>query len=199
MADTNQRILACSNCGTPLPGNVFNIEGNVACVGCNAPTRALVFPSLFAERAPVSTGEQLVLDGEASCFYHSEKRAAIACERCGRFLCALCDVELGSEHVCPRCIETGVQKDKMTHLKRQHTLYDNVALALALVPAIPFFWFFGWVMAPIAIFVAIRYWNRPLSILRRSRWRFVVAIVAALGHFVAWGIVITQIVKSLGS
>ena len=173
--------------------------GGSTCPACDVPTWAFVFPALYTADPTPSAGEQLLVDDEASCFYHEGKKAIIACERCGRFLCTLCDVKLGEEHVCPRCIEAGVEKNKMRHLTRRHIQYDNVALALALMSLVCGFWFMSWLTAPIAIFVAIRYWKKPLSVLRRSRWRFVLAIVLALGQLAAWGVFAVHMIRGLSN
>ncbi len=199
MAETDHHMLACSKCGTPLPWNTFSSEGAKACPACDVPTYAFVFPALYAPPRAAPTGEQLVVDDEASCFYHAEKKAVIACERCGRFLCALCDVQLGEEHICPRCIEAGVEKNKLRHLTKRYFQYDNLALALAVVPLLCVFWFATPVTAPAAVFIAIRYWKRPLSILPRSRWRYVLAVILALGELTGIGVFIVNLVKDLGS
>ena len=54
-------------------------------------------------------------------------------------------------------------------------LYDKIALALAVYPMLLFYLTFF--TAPMAIFVAIRYWKAPASILPRTRIRSVIAIV----------------------
>src|SRR5438874_13754528 len=76
------------------------------------------------------------MEGEAGCFYHPQKRAIIPCAACGRFLCALCDVELNDEHLCPVCLETGRKKGKLTQLETKRTLYDSSALILSVLPII---------------------------------------------------------------
>ena len=65
-----------------------------------------------ADAACVQTGDQQLvfggedraasaLDGEASCYFHAHKRAAVPCDGCGRFLCSLCDLNFFSdEGVC---------------------------------------------------------------------------------------------------
>ena len=60
-------------------------------------------------------------------------------------------------------------------VETQRTLYDSIALALATWPLLIFY--FVVITAPLSIGVAIYGWKRPLSIVRRSRWR----LYAALG------------------
>ena len=146
------------------------------------------------EAAAGSTGDKVILDNEASCFYHPRKKAVVPCDSCGRFLCALCDVELHNQHLCPNCLESGKKKGKLKHLDNQRTLYDNIALRLAVYPIVlVFFWFFTVITAPIAIVVSIRYWNAPSSLLPRTKVRFIVTIFLAGIQIVGWGYMILQL------
>jgi hypothetical protein len=99
----------------------------------------------------------------------------------------LCDCELNGQHFCPNCLEVGRKKGKIKNLEDKRTLYDSIALSLAILPLLTLvFWFFSIITAPMALFVAIRYWNAPLSIVRRSRLRFVIALVAASAVMLGW-------------
>ena len=129
----------------------------------------------------------LVAD-EATCFYHPQKKAVLPCEGCGRFLCALCDCELHGQHFCPVCLEVGRKKRKIKSLENERTLYDRIALALAVLPMLIFY--FTFVTAPAALFIALRHWNSPRSIVRPSRIRLVLAIIFASLQIIGWVVVI---------
>jgi hypothetical protein len=143
-----------------------------------------VFPAAFRELARGTAGESLLADDEASCFYHPKKKAVIPCEACGRFLCALCDIEFNGRHLCPSCLETGKRKHKIKNLEKHRTLYDSIALALAVYPML-FFWPTLFT-APAACFVGVRYWNAPRSIISRSKVRFIAAFVLAGLQIAGW-------------
>jgi hypothetical protein len=163
---------------------VFNQPDFAPCPACGVPLLTEVFPALFRKTSAGQTGEAVIIEGESSCFYHPQKKAVLPCEGCGRFLCALCDCSLHGKHYCPTCLEAGKTKGKIKSLENQRTLYDQVALSLAILPLI--FFYFTLVTAPMALFVAIRYWNAPRSILRRTRIRFIIAIVIALLEIAGW-------------
>ena len=125
-----------------------------------------------------------MVEGEASCFYHPTKKAVLPCESCGRFLCAICDVELNGQHLCPGCLASGKKKGKLKQLENRRTLYDSLALAVAVYPML-----LVWpslVGAPIAIYIAIRHWKAPTSVIPRTRWRAVLAIIIALLQIGGW-------------
>jgi len=188
----NTQTASCTKCKTALPADLHNTPDLVPCPSCGVPLQVFAFPALARPPAEVKRGEALVLDSESSCFYHPSKRAVVACESCGRFLCSLCDVELNSRHLCPNCLETGKKKGKIKDLENSRMLYDDIALGLTLVPMLIFY--FTCITAPIALYIAIRYWNAPSSIIPRSKYRFVVAIVLATLQITGWVFVIGWII-----
>src|SRR5258705_2393641 len=123
--------IACPKCHTPVPESSVNSGHLEKCSSCSVPLQVEVFPALFQGIQTGKTGETIVVEGEASCFYHPQKRASIPCSSCGRFLCALCDVELNGQHICPVCLDVGQKKGKLTELENKRTLYDSAALSLA--------------------------------------------------------------------
>jgi len=121
---------------------------------------------------------------ESSCFYHPQKKAVRPCDGCGRFLCALCNCELLGQHFCPASLEAGKSKKKIQKLENQRTRYDSIALSLAVLPMLIFY--FTIITAPMALFVAIRYWNAPASLVGQNRLRSIAAILLALLQIGGW-------------
>lgn len=182
-----QTLLTCPKCHRPLPSSLFNAPDSGRCPACSTIVHVTVFPALHEPLSRGTAGEHVVMDDEASCFYHPHKKAVIPCDSCGRFLCALCDVELNGEHLCPNCLESGRKKGKLRHLDKERILYDNIALRVAVYPVILlFFWFLTFITAPVAIVLSVRYWNRPTSMLPRTKIRFILAIVIAVAQLGMW-------------
>jgi len=165
---------------------MFNRPDLTPCPACGDPVQIELFPALFRPPTRGSGGEALMVEGESSCFYHPQKKAVVPCESCGRFLCALCDCELHGEHFCPACLEVGRQKGRIKRLENQRTMYDAIALSLAILPLLIFY--FTIVTAPIALYLAIRYWNAPLSIVHRTKIRLILAILLATAQIIGWGV-----------
>lgn len=191
-----EAALTCVKCKTALvspqnPGE-FLVPVNTGtmerCPSCGTKILLEVFPALFRPATAVNAGDAVVSAEESTCFYHPRKRAIIPCDGCGRFLCALCDVELNGSHLCPNCISSGRKKGKFRNLDNERVLYDRIALAMAFAPLLLF-----WatiVTAPITVYLCIRYWNSPPSIVRgRSRFSFILALLIAVMEIVCWIIV----------
>lgn len=164
------------------------------CRFCGAQVESIVFPAMFAPPA-AAIPEAIAEASEAACFYHPENRAVIPCDACGKFLCTVCDLDLDGRHLCHECLDRGIQ-GKAATLEDRRVLWDSMALGLATWPLItiylPIF------CAPIALFLAIRHWRAPASILPRTRIRWVIAIVLSIAEIVGyvalilWAIQIAQ-------
>jgi hypothetical protein len=184
--------VSCTRCHTPIPAGYYNTSNLIPCPSCHVPIRIDVFPAFYRAFQPGEEGETLI-DGQASCFYHPQKKAVIPCDHCGRFLCALCDVELGDKHLCPACLEAGKKKGRIANLDRHRLLYDGTALRLALLPMITV-----WLTiftAPIAIYLSIQHWNSPMSVIGRTKVRFILAIIISGFQILAWAIGIAYLVS----
>src|SRR5947207_4967285 len=178
----------CTQCQAVLVDGAFNQSELWPCPGCGAELQVEVFPALFRPFTPGRAGEAVMLEGESTCFYHPSKKAVRPCEGCGRFLCALCDCELHGQHFCPTCLEVGRTKRKIKSLENERTLYDSIALTLAIAPLVIFYLTF--ITAPAALFVAFRYWNAPRSIVHRSKIRLILAIIFASLQIFGWVVAI---------
>ncbi len=181
----NALNLTCSKCRLPLGSELFNLGELRPCPRCATPVQVEVFPALFRAPEAAAAGEAVIAEGEASCFFHPQKRAIVPCEGCGRFVCALCDVELNGQHLCPTCLNLGKNKGKLRSLENHRMLYDRVALLCATLPLLLGIWpsIAG---APIALYVTLRYWNAPGDYVRPTKWRFVLAGTLAGLEIIGW-------------
>jgi hypothetical protein len=152
----------------------------------------LYYPAAVRDQVHVPAAEAMA--GESTCYFHARKTAVTACWHCGRFVCALCQTEFGGHSWCPECLTSGATKSRIATLETQRTLYDSVALALSIWPFVLGFWpsLFG---APAALYISIRYWGQPTSIVRRWRWRAVLAVLIALAEMAVWVAVLYFVIR----
>lgn len=188
--------LQCPQCRAPLPLAAYGADELVACPTCASPVRALVFPA-FLTNLQTAKAEAVLDESEASCFYHPGKKAAVACESCGRFICSLCEIELEGQHLCPQCLEGGKRKGKLASLETSRTRYDNIALLLVGFPLV-----FGVTVgftiftAPVALFVCLRYRKAPRSLVRPGHWRWWATLLLSLLEITAWVLLIVVAVNA---
>ena len=114
----------------------------------------------------------------------TQAKAVTPCSVCGRFVCALCDVALNDRHLCPACFEKGKSKRKIKSLENHRTCYDQIALMVATVPLLVYF--ITLFTAPLTIYLIVRHWNTPGSIISRTKVRFILAFILAGLQITAW-------------
>lgn len=191
-------VVPCPKCRQALPDALINTTALQPCPSCTTPIMVEVFPAFHVPQAQGNTGEKIILEGESSCFYHPEKRAAIACEECGRFLCGLCDMEVNGRHLCPACLQSGKRKGKLVQLENRRERYDSMAFILAIMPMVTFIGiYFTWLTGPATLYIVFRHWNSPPSLTGRSRWRFIVAGIIALLQCIVWAVAIYFIIQAI--
>jgi hypothetical protein len=180
-------LVKCSKCQALLSPQQFNIGELTLCPSCQSLLEIEVFPAILIAPTAVFP-EPILVEGESSCFYHPAKKASIVCQGCGRFLCALCDLELNGRHVCPVCLESGQKKAKFKDLENTRVLWDRLAISVAVLPLL-FLWT-SLIGAPIALYLVIRYRKAPCSITGKSNLDFIVAAVLAVLQIAVWALVI---------
>jgi hypothetical protein len=161
--------IACPSCGGDV-APATSQSGWQTCPYCEKRLQMRVWPV-----ARQSANAVAAMADQATCFFHPEKAFQACCQRCGRFVCALCDLQLGSEHVCPTCFErgrsdTGLNGGK-AEWRHRDMLYDSIALTLGWI------WIIVWpaVVAalPAAIVLHVKYRKAPRAyLIPRWGWRF---------------------------
>jgi uncharacterized paraquat-inducible protein A len=170
----------CPSCSHIIDAQLIDSEGTSVCSSCKKRITFTRFPAFSAKRDETSALEWRE-DGESACFFHARYRAKAPCDQCGRFLCSLCAIGFGSQTLCPECIHTSRRGPTATGLSHQALLYDNLALSLVLLPLVGFFFFyFAMITAPAGLFASIFYFGRQKTVVPRSRFRFLIAMILAL-------------------
>jgi hypothetical protein len=162
--------LGCPSCqGTITP--LATEDGSQVCIFCGKKLqiRYWAVATQSANAAPVLTDQ-------STCFFHPDKAFQACCQRCGRFLCALCDLQLGAQHVCPTCfdrgrVDSGPETAASAEWRHRDVLYDSIAVSLG----------WGWILfwptflaaLPITIFLHVKYRKAPRAyLIPRHGWRF---------------------------
>ncbi len=182
-------LIFCPSCNGALPDYVFRKpKVEIVCPTCSTALGLTIFPALFRSTAKIDPQSMLTMEGEATCFEHATKRAVAVCNKCGRFLCALCEVEVAGQVWCPSCLTSKNTGSPIQALENRRTLFDSIALALAVLPAM--FFYPAILTGPAVFYLAIRYWKRPSSIVPRNKWRFVIALLFAFAELGLFALVI---------
>ena len=164
----------CPSCG----GDLIPVETETGWQSCPSCANRLQIRGWPVVRQ--NNNAATALSDQATCFFHPDKAFQACCQRCGRFVCALCDLQLGVEHVCPACFErgragSGAEAGK-AEWRYRDVLYDSIALTVG----------WGWILfwpviiaaIPTVILLHVKYRKAPRSyLIARSGWRFWAAYV----------------------
>ncbi|MEP6672651.1 MAG: hypothetical protein ABJF10_26035 [Chthoniobacter sp.] len=180
--------LTCPACGAALGPHGLDAAQEGVCPACRAGLRGQVFPVWWTPVKSASTFER-AMEGEAVCFFHPANRAVLPCDTCGRFLCSICDLPVGSRHLCPVCLSKGLGKEKLPEIIPRRFLWSRTALWLGAVPLILSIaiWPVLFISGGAAVIIALVGWSRPGSLVRgRQRWAAVLGVVLGLLQVGVW-------------
>jgi hypothetical protein len=158
--------VTCPHCSVDIPAD----SRWQSCPYCQKWLQIGVWPAVRQNNNAATA-----LSDQATCFFHPDKAFQTCCRRCGRFVCALCDLQLGAEHVCPTCFErgrgdSGAEAGK-AEWRYRDVLYDSIAVTVGWA------WIIVWptivAAIPVVIFLHVKYRKAPRSyLIPRSGWRF---------------------------
>lgn len=171
-------ISRCPSCRRPLPESAQDLAALQACPGCARPLEIQPFPGLTRIPAAGRPAESITGEGEAACFFHVTKKAVVPCDDCGRFLCALCDIELDGRHLCPSCLQAGQARGELPGLERSRTRWDLVVwfVNLGLLTCIG-----APIIAILNIVITSLCWNKPGSRTANHRTSMLLGTLVSVG------------------
>lgn len=141
-----------------------------------------LFPAVIRSSSSANM-ETIMQDGQASCFFHKDSPATALCDVSGRMICDLCKTEWNGKTVSMSALQSLLKNDRSAENVTSRTNWDTIALTLVLLPILigPLMVF----TAPIALAICLFKWrDGSTSIVRRSRWRYVVAGMIAVPELV---------------
>ena len=165
----------------------------VFCRACMSRQSYLTFPAFEREPIRGQVATPILVEGESACFFHPNKRAQVPCDLCGRFLCALCELEIGEKHFCSGCLTTAQQRGSLSQMERRRFVPESAALCFAALGLVlPLAIFTG----PIAIFFTVRSFTTQGSIVGRKTFILVIAMLLVLIQFIVLLMAFVEWMKS---
>lgn len=172
----------CLECNQRIPAPADGTLLTQICSNCGQRNGVANFPALAKARpaAPPALPGEALAEGEAVCFYSPNRRATTSCDHCGVLISEPWAAAWGTETVCLKCLEHLREEKRDARFISQRTLWDNIALTLALAPLTLIFWWAVFVTAPAALILALRHWNTSRGMVPRGRFRLVATILLSL-------------------
>src|SRR5258707_5327873 len=117
---------ACPRCKKPLELAQAG-DGPNNCVHCGGEFEARVFRPASRKLRVV----QLAQSGPEAgtpCANHPRNAAVTSCERCGIFICSLCELEVDASKYCPACFERLAKEGAIPSARVRFRAYHTLAI-----------------------------------------------------------------------
>jgi uncharacterized paraquat-inducible protein A len=141
----------CPRCKARLTSDWIR-TGIIECPDCRRAFEATSFnPPLPRLRVAEVT---MTPEGSNACANHARNAAVTNCQRCGLFICALCDMSVGSGSYCPACFDRLRAEGS---LKGTNTRYRDYARMATISMVVGLFFsslFVGWMFGIVSVIYA---------------------------------------------
>src|SRR4051795_6843346 len=105
--------------------------GIITCPDCRKTFEAMAFRPAQRRLEVVSVAAALTPEGANACANHARNAAVTNCVRCGLFICALCNMDVGTGPHCPSCFDRLRADDTLSPAAtryRYHVLIESVCM-----------------------------------------------------------------------
>jgi uncharacterized paraquat-inducible protein A len=113
----------------------------------DAPQRAAVPQVQLAGAGP---------EADAACAMHARNAAVTSCQRCGLYICALCDMNIGTGSFCPPCFERVRTEGELQRAARRYRDYASMARTAVIVGLLFSFVFLGLPFGALGIYYGLK-------------------------------------------
>ena len=144
----------CPRCNVPLTSDWIR-TGIITCPYCTKNFEATAFEP--PRRQHVATMEVTAVgpDGANACANHTRNAATASCQRCGLFICALCDMNIGTGSYCPACFDH-VRAAGTLPAARRYRDFATVARSSAIAGLFFSFMFLGLPFGAVAVYYGLK-------------------------------------------
>lgn len=132
----------CPRCGVALTADWLR-TGVITCPYCNRGFEATAFTP--PPRKQMATTEVVTVgpEGANACANHARNAATASCQRCGLFICALCDMNVGTGSYCPSCFERVRTEGSLHAAARRYRDFATMSRTFAIAGVPLTFMFLG--------------------------------------------------------
>lgn len=159
----------CPLCSTPLDTATI-AAGLTTCPSCEGVFEATPFQAIVRTHQAVQGVTETPEGVTAACANHARNAAVTSCQRCGLFICSLCDMNLGHGSYCPSCFERVRNEGP---LQARYRDYATLSVSGAVIGLLCTWWF-----VPVGPFVI--YWAARGIKQRRLEGRGIAGVVTTM-------------------
>jgi hypothetical protein len=142
----------CPRCAALL-GDDSRKTGSVICPSCGSKFEATAF-NPPQRRMHIVEVAQSGPEGANACANHERNTAVTSCQRCGLYICSLCDMNVGSGSYCPSCFDRVRTDGSLSAATTRFKDYGSMARVAATAGFLFMFMFLGLPFGALAIYYA---------------------------------------------
>jgi ribosomal protein L37AE/L43A len=178
----------CPWCERRLPPEAIH-SGLLRCPSCNAAFEATAFhpPPLKLQVVETAhSGPEAV----NACANHPLNTAVTTCQRCGIFICSLCDMNVGSGSHCPTCFDRLRTEGSLQGATTRFRDYGSMARTAAIAGFLFMFMFLGAPFGALTLYYARKGYkqrraeNRPTAGVRVAAVFGLIELIAGIASIV---------------
>jgi uncharacterized paraquat-inducible protein A len=169
---------SCPRCHARLTADWIQ-SGIITCPDCNKPFEATAFRPPQRRLEVVSVAGALTPEGANACANHERNAAVTNCIRCGLFICALCNMDVGSGPHCPSCFDRLRADDALAPAATRYRDYASMARTAMIAGLFFSFMFLGIPFAAASLYYA-RKGFKQLRDEGRSKFGLIIIIIVAI-------------------
>lgn len=183
---------ACPRCHARLTADWLR-SGTTICPDCNKPFEATAFNPQRRQIEIVSVAAALTPDGANECANHARNAAVTSCGRCGLFICALCNMDVGTGPYCPSCFDRLRSENQLQPAATRYRDYSSMA-RIAMIAGLFFsFMFLGIPFGAASLFYSRKGFKQLRTEGRSIAGLIIVVVMASLEVLTGLAVIIFMI------
>ena len=145
----------CPRCGVALTSDWIR-TGAITCPFCSRTFEATAFSP--TPRKQIVTTEVVTVgpEGANACANHARNAATASCQRCGLFICGLCDMNVGSGSYCPTCFDRVRTEGTLHTAARRYRDFATMSRSFAIAGIFFSFMFIGLPFGAVAMYYGVK-------------------------------------------
>jgi uncharacterized paraquat-inducible protein A len=144
----------CPHCDITLSGELLR-TGTIDCPNCTKSFEATAFqPPERRVVAPEFVGAGP--EAGSACANHARNAAVASCQRCGLFICSLCEMNVGTGSYCPACFDRVRAEGSFPAAAQRYRDYGTMAITAVLAGFLLSFMFMSVPFGAVGIYYAIK-------------------------------------------
>lgn len=185
---------ACPFCNAVLtPTMVYT--GSHTCNKCGGQFEAVAFQPQ-SKKIRVQNVAAAGVAGASPCANHPGNASVANCERCGNFMCSLCNIDSDAMKLCPACFERLTQEGALSSSNNRIRNYSGIAGSTAACGCLV--WPASFILGPLAIYCAVKALQQKREMGEtEGRWHAYLAMLIGLCSMAFGGFMIYALIAKV--